>query len=214
MELIDLREIKTVFICPDHNEKYKERCAYMFTLLQKLGFKNVAHYKSGLQTYDPYPLNIATYNILQMHLNEHVFIVEDDIEFFSDLNMIFEIPVNADAIYLGISGCNYNVEKQTNEIGVNFEIINSKFARVLNMLSTHAILYLSQTYKSFIANSLKLTNTANDIEICKHQSKFNVYAMRKPICWQSAALNNNWEWIEHITKVQINDIGQVIPVCF
>lgn len=211
MDLIDLRKIKTVFICPEHNEKYKERCAHMFALLKKMGFEHIAHYKSGLQTYDPYPLNIATYNILQMHMNEPVFIIEDDVEFLSDLNMILEIPINADAIYLGISGCNYNFESQINEASAKFEIINSKYIRVLNMLSAHAILYISPTYKTFIASALKLAHTANDIEICKHQSKFNLYAVRKPICWQSAVLNNNWKWIEYITKVKIDDNGHVVP---
>jgi hypothetical protein len=50
-------------------------------------------------------------------------------------------------------------------------------------------------------NALKNTNIANDIEICKHQSKFNLIALRKPICWQSAVLNNNWNWVEYVTKI-------------
>ncbi len=213
MELIDLRKIKTVFICPDHNDKYKERCAYMFNLLRNMGFENVAHYKSGSDTHDPYPLNVATYNILQMHINEPVLILEDDLEFICNPTMIHEIPVDADAVYFGISGSNYDFEKKTNYGNVKFEIINSKYARVFNMLSAHAILYLSTRYKSFIANALKNTNTANDVEICKHQTKFSLIALRRPICWQSAALNNNWNWIEYITKVQFHDDGYAVPLC-
>lgn len=211
MEVLDLRKIKTVFICPEHNEKYKVRCTYMFTMLKNLGFEHVAHYKSGSDRYDPYPLNVATYNILQMHMNEPVFIIEDDLEFIENPPMIYEIPNDADAVYFGISGGNFNFETQINEGDAKFEIINSKYARVLNMLSAHAIVYLSPNYKSFIAQALKETNTANDVEICKHQPKFNLIALCKPICWQSATLNNNWNWIEYITKVQINSTGRAIP---
>jgi hypothetical protein len=206
MESIDLRKIKTVFICPDHNEKYKERCVYIFELLRTLGFEHVAHYKSGSsEPHEPYPLNRATYNILQMHMNEPVLIVEDDLEFVPNPQMVFEIPPGTDAMYFGISGADFNFEKQINGGHAKFEIINSKYARILNMLSAHAILYISPTYKSFISSALRYTDTANDIEICKHQSNFNLIALRKPICWQSARFNN--PWIEYITKIQIADNG-------
>lgn len=205
MQVVDLRKIKTVFICPDHNEKYRARCKYMFELLHKLGFERVAHYKSGSDIHDPYPLNLATHNILQMHMDEPVFIVEDDLEFIPDCNFVFEFPENADAVYFGICGCNYDFEKKINGGKAVFDIINSKYMRVLNMLSAHAILYLSPQYKSFIANALKTTNTANDIEICKHQPKFKLLARRRPICWQSAKFNT--PWIEYVTKIKIKDDG-------
>ena len=206
MELIDLRKIKTVFICPDHNEKYKARYNYMITLLQTLGFEKIIHYKSSSPgQYEPYPLNRATYDILQMHADEPVFIIEDDLEFVNNPQLIFEVPSDADAVYFGISGSNFNFEKDKNEGHAKFEIINSKYMRVLNMLSAHAILYLSPNYKSFISSVLKNTNTANDIEICKHQTRFNLLGLRKPICWQSAKFNI--PWIEYITKIQIKEDG-------
>ena len=205
MEVIDLRKIKTVFICPDHNEKYKARCIYMFELLHKLGFERVVHYKSGSDTHDPYPLNIATHNILQMHMDEPVFILEDELEFLPNPQFVFEIPSYADAIYFGIGGCNYDFEKRINGDKALFEIINSKYMRVLNMLTAHAVLYLSPNYKSFIANALKNTNTANDIEICKHQTKFSLLARCIPICWQSAKFNP--PWMEYVTKIQIKNNG-------
>jgi hypothetical protein len=76
------------------------------------------------------------------------------------------------------------------------------------MLGAHAILYLSKEYKLQIANALKNSTTANDIEICKYQSKYNIYALRKPLCWQSAKFNKNW--IEYITKIEIDDYGYPI----
>jgi hypothetical protein len=56
MNTIDIRKIKTVFICPDNTETYKKRCVHMFELLRTLGFERVVHYKSGKPDDDsPYP---------------------------------------------------------------------------------------------------------------------------------------------------------------
>lgn len=208
MELIDIRKIKTVFICPDHNDKYKERCKYMFELLRDLGFEKIIHYKSGAQdTNERYPLNNATYNVLQMSMDEPVLILEDDLEFVPNPAFVFEIEKDVDALYLGMCHCDYNFEKKSNGNKADFEVMNSNYVRIKNMTSAHAILYLSPTYKQYIGNQLRYTDDANDVEICKHQAKFNVLGLRKPICWQSMKHNNGWKWIEYATKIQIDDGG-------
>lgn len=206
MVIIDIRKIKTVFICPDHNEAYKERCKYMFETLSLLGFEHIIHYKS--ESSDLYPLNNATHNILRICQDEPILIFEDDIEFIKDPEFIFDIPDHVDALYLGIGGCNFNFDTNKNEGAAKFQNIDSKYTRILNMLSAHAILYISIPYKLKISEALKITNTANDIEICKHQSKYVIYGLRKPICWQSAKFNKRW--IEYITKIMIDDSGSAI----
>jgi hypothetical protein len=203
---MDLRKIKTVFICPDHNEKYKARCAYMFDLLKSLGFERVAHYKSAGYTSDVlYPLNIATYNILQMHMDEPVLILEDDLEFVKSASFIIDPPKDAEAVYVGISGCNMNFEKNINEGHALVIPIDAQYMKIQNMLSAHAILYLTPSYKKCIAYALSLTRDPNDMELCKHQASYAVYGLRRPICWQSAKFNV--PWIEYVTKIQINDDG-------
>lgn len=210
---MDLRKIKTVFICPEHNEKYKERCAYMVGLLKDLGFERVAHYKSGKDSADElYPLNFATYNILQMHMDEPVLILEDDIEFLKSASFFIDPPNNADAVYVGICGSNYNHKLDTNGPLAEVILVNRDYVKVNNMLSAHAILYISRVYKERIANALKVTMLANDIEMTKHQSLYNVYALRTPICWQSARFNPSFKWVEYATKRYFDDNGYTIEM--
>lgn len=203
---MDLRKIKTVFICPDHNEKYRARCKYMFDLLRSLGFERVAHYKSERITPDTvYPLNAATYNILQMHLDEPVLILEDDLEFVKSASFVIDPPKDADAVYVGISGCNMDFEKNINGGHAKVLPIDSQYMKILNMLSTHAILYLSRSYKECVITAFQTTSDATDIELCKHQASHAVYGLRRPICWQSAKFNS--PWIEYVTKIQMDDHG-------
>lgn len=180
----------------------------MFDLLRSLGFERVSHYASGQKSViTPFPLNLATYNILQMHMDEPVLILEDDLEFMPACSFILDIPNGADAVYVGICGSNYNFEKNQNEGRSRVEIVDSIYAKVLNMLGAHAILYLSRAYKECIAQALKTTLRSNDVEIAKHQALYNVYALRYPICWQSAKFNKEFTWVEYITKRYIDEYG-------
>jgi hypothetical protein len=142
-------------------------------------------------------------------MDEPVLILEDDLEFVRNPAFVFEIPTDVDALYLGISGCNYDFETRKNGGRAKFQILNSTYMKVYNMLSAHAKLYISPEYKTYISGMLRYTNDANDVEICKHQSKYNVYVLKRPICWQSSKLNNGWEWIEYSTRIQIDDSGHL-----
>ena len=76
-----IQDIKTYFICPAHNEKYKERAQHMKSLLTSLGFKNWIHWTSGTENY-PSCLTQAMLSILQENMNnEPILILEDDVEF-------------------------------------------------------------------------------------------------------------------------------------
>ena len=93
-----IQDLKTIYICPDHNEKYHARKLHMDSLLTELGFKDFTHYKSGTEAY-PRCLSIATIEILKQYPNIPILLLEDDIEF----NGIdeFDFVDDADAIYFG-----------------------------------------------------------------------------------------------------------------
>lgn len=71
-------------------------------------------------------------------------IIEDDCVLNKDFVNEIEIPNNADAFYLGIS----HWGRYLNHSGpyVHYESINDEIVRVYNMLATHAIMYLTETY--------------------------------------------------------------------
>lgn len=206
MQTIDLRTIKTVFICPDHNEKYNERRKHMETILAKHGFTNVIMYKSS--TDYPHCLRHALHNILQQNLDNPVLIVEDDIVFQKNPNLIIDVPNDADAFYFGISGTGMD-ETTTRNRTVNkqdYDIYDKTLIRIKNMLCAHAILYLGKSYKETLSKKTLHSIMPCDVDMCELQPLFKIYGLRYPICWQSMKFNAT-DWNEHITKVRFNEGG-------
>jgi hypothetical protein len=195
-----LQDIKTYYICPDHNEKYHTRKLHMDALLTSLGFTNFQHYKSGSEAY-PVCLNNATINILQKNLDESILILEDDIECSGALE--FTMPEGVDAIYFGLSTTRGSMTINRFEGPTHFESYSDKQVRLLNMLSGHAILYISRAYKEAVIATLEAhvnTDYYNDVLMARLHHKFHIYANRMPAFWQSNRFNvpNN---LERTTKI-------------
>lgn len=193
MKLID---IPVIYICPDHNSKYSERKQYTQKLLETIGFKSITHYKSGTDAY-PTCLAKATIDILQNNLNDEPFILlEDDCEPFLTLDSMTEItfPEDTDAFYLGFS--RYGGSKTRNHWEGNsvIEKYSSTYIRILNMLTSHAILYKSKKFKEAI---IEIMNSIvgklgyfNDVAISRIQPSYRVYGYYYPFFYQSAKFGN------------------------
>ena len=90
-----IQQLKTYFICPSHNEKYKERQHHMDSLLKKIGFQTFIHHQSGTENY-PRCLSEAIIQILKANLNnEPVLILEDDVEFTGKDDVYFDSETDA-----------------------------------------------------------------------------------------------------------------------
>lgn len=203
---INLLNIKTYFICPSHNEKYIERQKHMELLLKKLGFTNFIHYKSGTENY-PTCLSNATINILNYNLNdEPILLLEDDIEYTGE-ELSFNIPDNSDAIYIGISKCAGDYFNNIDNGKSICKSLNDTQVKIINMLSTHAILYISKKYKEnviFELNKYINTNYYNDVIISRIQQYYNIIANKHPIFYQSSKFGNV-QHVEDMTKFIINN---------
>jgi len=57
------------------------------------------------------------------------------------------------------------------------------------MLGTHAILYITPTYKQAVINEMKVALGHTDIAISRIQPKFRILANRRPSFFQSANYN-------------------------
>lgn len=195
-----INEMKTIYICPDHNEKYHERKLYMDNLLTTLNFTDFTHYKSGTDSY-PKCLCDANIDILQNNLNNPILILEDDLGYIGMDDI--EIPDDADALYLGLSKSGGHPTENRDLGSSVFSPYSDKLVRVGNMLTTHAILYISPRYKEAVINILK-SNTShyNDVLISRIQKDYNVYALKKPIFYQAAKFGNV-QHVENWTKIQI-----------
>lgn len=184
-----LRDLRTVFICPDHNEKYTRRKEHMFLLLKD--FSNARHFKSGTENY-PSCLLQAFIDILEAHMDdEPLLILEDDVTFTGRDDEI-DIPPNVDAVYLGLSifrgSSTINHSDGVHELSA----FSDKQVRVLNMLATHAIVYVSKAYKQAVVDTLKPyigIDYHSDVLISRLHSSFLILANKKPSFYQSSEFN-------------------------
>jgi hypothetical protein len=198
---MNIVDFKTIYICPDHNDKYHTRKIHMDNMLNTIGFKNFIHYKSSTENY-PTCLNRATIDILENNLDTPVLILEDDIEWTGINDIIFEPTV--DAIYLGLSKSGGHPTDNIHLGDSVFETWSDTQVKVINMLSGHAILYISRAYKKAVIELLKNNIVYyNDVLLSRLQPKFTVLANKKPIFYQSSKFNigtheENW------TKFEIN----------
>ena len=149
-----LQELKVVYICPDHNDKYRARRAHMDDLLSKIGFltEKLEHFKSSTENY-PDCLAKANIEILTKYMNEPVLILEDDVEFtgVEEFDMIKE----SDAIYFGLSIAGGHATQNHADGPCRHSPFSESQVRVQNMLGGHAILYLTASYKQAVIESFK-----------------------------------------------------------
>ena len=199
--IIKLKDILTIYINPDHNEKYHNRKIHMDALLEKLEFTNVVHYKSSSLNY-PFCLNLAYLDIF-IKYKPPFLLLEDDVEYnFDTIPDELEIPDNTDGLYLGLStggGHKINNYDHGNSSLIPF---NSTLVKVKNMLTTHAVLYLNLKYMMHIRNLLILyPHYYNDVLISQIQNKYNIYALRDCYFYQSSKLGGH----EKPTKISITN---------
>ena len=199
-----LNECSTVYICPAHNPKYIARKQHMDTLLKHLQFSKFEHFKSGTDR-QPKCLNDAYTTIFSQHLNdEPLILLEDDVEVFNS-NLNIDVPPDADAIQIGISKCGGHPTENKDLGHSTWSPQNTELVRIQNMLSTHAIVYLSKRYKQAVMNVLSKSGSEHsDVHISRIQKQQNVQAMMKPIFQQSDKFGNH-PLVKRMTQFMIHD---------
>jgi hypothetical protein len=189
MQMISITNLKVIYICPDHNAKYHERKVHMDALLSHIGFTRIEHYKSGTEAYPACLVN-ATIDILQKNMDEPFLLLEDDVE-FTGVDTV-TLDASADAIYMGIS--KFGGSKIINmwEGNAQYTPYSESQVRILNMLSGHAILYITPQYKQAVIDVLiryKGTDYYNDVLMSRIQADYMVLANKQPSFYQSAKFN-------------------------
>ena len=153
---------------------------------------------SGIQCKPP-PVGIALSHLKAMRrpgLEPPFLLLEDDCEFGESFPATLDVPAAADALYLGIS--QYGIPTP-GEFGwgvpnsVRYYRYDQEHLRVLNMLSRHAVLFLSEKFhRSAIEASITaLTNFEypypGDIGYAMLQAGHLVLTPNDPVCRQSGA---------------------------
>jgi hypothetical protein len=208
--IIKLKNVLTIYISPDHNEKYHNRKIHMDNLLKKLGFTNIIHYKSSTEKY-PFCLNNATIDIFSKYQPPFL-LLEDDIDSnFDTIPDELNIPDVSDAFYLGFSKHGGHKYNNYNEGPSIFSHYNDELLKVENSLSAHAILYLSSSYIHNLRNLLITKPTFyNDVIMSQIQSNYNIYCYKHCYFYQKKELDGH----EDSTKIIVYPTKSNITVTF
>jgi hypothetical protein len=198
--IIKLKDILTIYISPDHNEKYHKRKLHMNSLLSNLKFTNVIHYKSNTNNY-PFCLNDAYIDIF-IKYQPPFLLLEDDIDCdIENFPYEIDIPDNTDAFYLGLSTGGGHKIQNYDDSDSSFLHVTDSILKIKNMLTTHSVLYFNQKYMMHIRNLLLLyPSYYNDVLISQIQNRYNVYTFNKYIFYQSKEFDGH----EVQTRITIN----------
>lgn len=134
-------------------------------------------------------------------------ILEDDCE-INQVPESIDVPDDGEAVYIGISAWGFTPAQDGNLASLNGIItdrVNSDIVRVFNMLSSHAIMYLSKEYvesliedlESNLSGKVQVSNSSEiplkyhggvllpcDVIMANKQYNSKVYSLRNPIFYQ------------------------------
>lgn len=116
-------------------------------------------------------------------------VLEDDLGLTGNRNIEWEVPPETDAIYFGVSDHGYIRNQRVGYRGtVLVSQYNEKYKRVLNMCSTHAILYLTEKYiksaNKVIVSCLQ-QGVPFDLGLASIHRHFTVLTPNEPMFYQT-----------------------------
>ena len=169
---INLKDVEIIYI---NLPNYVNRNKSMINMLEHYGlkYKRVDGIVSGNQDYDI--IADAHRKALDFSSAEQVLILEDDCipHIYREE---FDVPDNADIVYLGLHGYEHGKEKVSKEVW-----------KIFKMIGAHAILYLTQQGKDILKEAQQLTKDKKygfDDSLAELQHKVNTYALNSPIWYQ------------------------------
>jgi hypothetical protein len=172
-----LNEIKTYYINLDKDE---EKRVSMEKMLSELGF----NYERFPAIESQWGCEKSHHKLLSEGLKAPFIVLEDDCALKNEV-IDLGIPDDIDFMYLGLSAYGYY---NGNISGVLYKPITEEVSRVYNMLSTHAMLYLSDNYANIVKDIAYYCgykkNQHFDKSIAEMAKYYEVYALNNPMFYQ------------------------------
>jgi len=188
---MDIRGVDVVFLHGPHRPERKE---HIERVLEEKGLRGECAVgicdqgkKSGV---------LSVVNLLKRRLEgdfKPFILLEDDCSATEWFRHVIPVPKDADAVYVGISA--YGLHPMVDQAILRIDAVpvteHPELVRLYSMLSTHAILYNT---RAWVENCIECYENALaserpeswDIPLARSQSRFNVYALRKPLFYQDA----------------------------
>lgn len=211
---LDLREIPAVYI---NLERHTEKNESMQNLLNECGFKNIIRVEGVVRPDNPIAgCSAAHYKALH-EINPPFILFEDDCV-IKNFRPEIEIPDDADAVYLGISSWG----RMNGHSGpfVQYDKISEyeNLVRVYNMLSGHAIVYLSGDWVEMARRCCYhagyVIESYYDVQIAEVQRFFNIYACDDPMFYQTSSDGNQRVTYEKLSNQQSFECFSYSPQLF
>ena len=188
---LDLREVPFYYINLDDAVERRERTE---SQLKELGIKTIVRVDAIRHSYGaagtPRSMQKAL-ELASMVGNTPFVLMEDDVA-VKRFDPIIEIPDDADAFYLGISGWG----RMNSHSGpfVQWERVSDDILRTYNKLSGHAVMYISDRYidlaKRICYHAGYNIEDHVDIGFAEVQRWHNVYALDDPYFYQTSSDGN------------------------
>lgn len=195
---INLLDIPVYYINLDRAEDQR---AYLEKKLKELGFKNVNRIEAIKDKAGIVGLSKSQHLALSQ-IPAPFIVLEDDcdpVKFVAEI----EVPDDADAVYLGNSPWGrVDGHHGLSLVARSVEKYNGLY-RVFNMLSSHAILYLTDDYVKMCQKTTKycaeVSQVPMDVPFAEIQKYFNIYAFNSPHFRQKSyadAMSNAPAWTD------------------
>ena len=133
-----------------------------------------------------------------LELNQPTLILEDDVNSTEWYRQMFDIPEDADAVYIGtcLNGLHSDWRnREPNSACCGDPSILQKlenYYKISGMLTTHAVLYCSEKYKNDCIKIIEQDGGNNhcDVLMAQNMYKYNVYACKYPMFFQDCLQDN------------------------
>lgn len=197
---INIIKLPTYYINLDSKDDRRRSTEYT---LKRLNFNNVTRV-SAIPHEDPkVGCARSQHKVLSnSSIKTPFLLVEDDIVFTGIPDFEYDIPDDADALFIG----NSQWARYLNFSGpfLHYKKIDDRIAKVYNMLAAHAVIYLNDEFRQVCSRISKYSGYEimdhMDIGYAEIQRYYNVYALNEPLFKQSGHNGG-------VTSSKITDIG-------
>lgn len=177
---IDLKAIRTLFI---NRQIDAERRSHIQSVLASLGFKDVERVVAVSDEIGYIGLVKSQIKALERAKTPFL-LLEDDVKATQDFMETIQVPKSAVAVYLGTSGWALQGSRTTHFLRYRKSQYPDLF-RIKNMLSTHAILFLDESFKEKcileLKKNLEGAKEPCDIIFARLQKDNEIYCFNAPL---------------------------------
>lgn len=198
--MINIKNLNTYYINVDTQEERRQSTEYT---LNRLNFSSVTRVSGVSHEDGKVGCARSQHKVLSdSSIKTPFLLMEDDCIFTGVDEFEYEVPDDADALFVG----NSQWARYLNFSGpfLHYKQIDDKIVKVFNMLAAHSVIYLSEEFRQVCSRISKYCGYQlldhMDNGYAEVQKYYNVYALNMPLFKQSGHNGG-------VTSSKITDIG-------